>query len=67
MLERNQLAEVDEFADKQELEGFCNPIIAKMYQGASGDVSIGDGAEMPNGGYVKPSSSINFQNLYSYL
>lgn len=30
-LERNQLAEVDEFADKQEeLEGFCNPIIAKM-------------------------------------
>jgi L1 cell adhesion molecule like protein len=56
-LERNQLAEVDEFADKQrELEGLCNPIIAKMYQGAASDVSMGGGAEMPNGGYGKPSS-----------
>ncbi|GAU18297.1 hypothetical protein TSUD_201860 [Trifolium subterraneum] len=45
----NQLAEVDEFEDKQkELEGICNPIIAKMYQGgAGGDVPMGDG--MPGG------------------
>jgi L1 cell adhesion molecule like protein len=49
-LEANQLAEVDEFEDKQkELEGICNPIIAKMYQGgAGGDVPMGDG--MPGGG-----------------
>ncbi|KAK3411144.1 hypothetical protein EUGRSUZ_J03127 [Eucalyptus grandis] len=33
-LDRNQLAEVDELEDKlKELEGLCNPIIAKMYQG----------------------------------
>ncbi|XP_020231285.1 heat shock 70 kDa protein [Cajanus cajan] len=51
-LEGNQLAEVEEFEDKQkELEGICNPIIAKMYQGqgaagagagAGGDVPMGD-------------------------
>ncbi|KAK7347617.1 hypothetical protein VNO80_22153 [Phaseolus coccineus] len=49
-LEGNQMAEVDEFEDKQkELEGICNPIIAKMYQGgAGGDVPMAD--EMPGGG-----------------
>ncbi|CAN4086484.1 unnamed protein product [Withania somnifera] len=42
-LDRNQLAEVDEFEDKlKELENLCNPIIAKMYQGgAGGDVPMG--------------------------
>lgn len=36
-LEGNQLAEVDEFEDKlKELEGICNPIIAKIYQGGYG-------------------------------
>ncbi|CAM0872519.1 unnamed protein product [Alopecurus aequalis] len=41
-LDNNQLAEADEFDDKmKELEGICNPVIAKMYQGA--------GAEMPGG------------------
>jgi len=41
-LDGNQLAESDEFDDKmKELEGLCNPIIAKMYQGA--------GADMPGG------------------
>ena len=53
-LEGNQLAEVDEFEDKQkELEGICNPIIAKMYQGAAarpgGDVPTGDD-DMPGAG-----------------
>merc|ERR1711862_728848 len=36
-LDANQLAEVDEFNDKQkEVEGVCNPIITKLYQGAGG-------------------------------
>ncbi|KAF7806544.1 heat shock 70 kDa protein [Senna tora] len=52
-LEGNQLAEVEEFEDKQkELEGICNPIIAKMYQGggagAGGDAGMDD--DMPAGG-----------------
>lgn len=49
-LEKNQLAEVDELEDKlKELEGVCNPIIAKMYQaGGAGDVPMGEG--MANGG-----------------
>ncbi|XP_061347555.1 heat shock 70 kDa protein isoform X3 [Gastrolobium bilobum] len=51
-LEGNQLAEVEEFEDKQkELEGICNPVIAKMYQGGGaggGDVPMGD--DMPGGG-----------------
>ncbi|KAI6672061.1 hypothetical protein NL676_006946 [Syzygium grande] len=58
-LDRNQLAEVDELEDKlKELEGLCNPIIAKMYQGGpgGGDVPMGGGADMPGGGYSKPGS-----------
>ncbi|XP_022714720.1 heat shock 70 kDa protein-like [Durio zibethinus] len=57
-LDRNQLAEVDEFEDKLKgLEGLCNPIISKMYQGGGGDVPMG-GAEMPkHGGYSKAGSS----------
>ncbi|GER48516.1 heat shock 70 kDa protein, partial [Striga asiatica] len=49
-LDRNQLAEVEEFEDKlKELENLCNPIISKMYAG--GDVPP-SGAEMPGaGGY----------------
>jgi len=36
-LDANQLAEVEEFNDKQkEVEGVCNPIITKLYQGAGG-------------------------------
>ena len=36
-LDANQLAEVEEFSDKQkEVEGVCNPIITKLYQGAGG-------------------------------
>merc|ERR1712058_108741 len=36
-LDANQLAEVDEFNDKQkEVEGVCSPIITKLYQGAGG-------------------------------
>ncbi|KAL5547554.1 hypothetical protein UlMin_002785 [Ulmus minor] len=50
-LDGNQLAEVDELEDKlKELEGICNPIIAKMYQegGGGGDEPMGD--EMPGAG-----------------
>ena len=48
-LDSNQLAEVDEFQDKQkELEAVCNPIISKLYQqgGAPGGGMPGG---MPNG------------------
>ncbi|GMY10819.1 heat shock cognate 70 kDa protein 2-like [Fagus crenata] len=38
-LDRNQLAEVDEFEDKKsELESICNEIMAKIDQGAGGDM-----------------------------
>ncbi|KAJ8431144.1 hypothetical protein Cgig2_026741 [Carnegiea gigantea] len=41
-LDGNQLAEADEFEDKmKELESICNPIIAKMYQGAGPDMEGG--------------------------
>ena len=41
-LDNNQLAEADEFEDKmKELESICNPIIAKMYQGAGADMGGG--------------------------
>merc|ERR1712013_868013 len=36
-LDANQLAEIDEFKDKQkEVEGVCNPIITKLYGAAGG-------------------------------
>ncbi|KAF8393008.1 hypothetical protein HHK36_021249 [Tetracentron sinense] len=59
-LEGNQLAEVEELEDKlKELEGICNPIIAKMYQGAGvgGDVPMGGGADMGGGGGYEQSGS----------
>merc|ERR1711923_256731 len=48
-LDANQTAEKDEYEDKQkELEGVCNPIISKMYQGAGGPQGGAGGA--PQGG-----------------
>jgi L1 cell adhesion molecule like protein len=45
-LDSNQLAEADEFEDKmKELESICNPIIAKMYQGAGGPDMGGAGMD----------------------
>ncbi|KAI7731011.1 hypothetical protein M8C21_031252 [Ambrosia artemisiifolia] len=52
-LDANQLAEVDEFEDKmKELEGICNPIIAKMYQGGGGvpDATTASAGAPPAGG-----------------
>ncbi|NBI05162.1 molecular chaperone DnaK, partial [Lachnospiraceae bacterium] len=50
-LDGNQLAEADEFEDKmKELESICNPIIAKMYQGAGGEAPMDDEAPAPSGG-----------------
>merc|ERR1711883_29181 len=44
-LDKNQLAEKDEFEAKQkELEGIVNPIMMKVYQAAGGG-----GGEMPGG------------------
>ncbi|RLM98189.1 putative mediator of RNA polymerase II transcription subunit 37c [Panicum miliaceum] len=51
-LDANQLAEADEFEDKmKELESLCNPIIAKMYQGAGADMggAAGMDEEAPAG------------------
>ncbi|KAJ0021637.1 hypothetical protein Pint_32349 [Pistacia integerrima] len=50
-LDGNQLAEADEFEDKmKELESICNPIIAKMYQGAGGDMGGGMDEDGPSAG-----------------
>ena len=39
-LNANQLAEVDEFAEKQkEVEAICKPIVTKLHQDAGGDGS----------------------------
>merc|ERR1712083_465063 len=44
-LDGNQTAEKDEYEDKQkEVEGICNPIISKMYQGAQGPQGGAGGA-----------------------
>ncbi|PRQ46097.1 putative Heat shock protein 70 family [Rosa chinensis] len=58
-LEGNQLAEVDELEDKQkELEGICNPIIAKMYQGAGGAGGMPPmGDDMPGAGSGSSSAT----------
>merc|ERR1711955_33466 len=52
-LDANQLAEVEEFNDKQkEVEAVCNPIITKLYQGAGGapDGTTGAGMAGPGAG-----------------
>ncbi|XP_071707401.1 heat shock cognate 70 kDa protein 2-like [Rutidosis leptorrhynchoides] len=54
-LDSNQLAEAEEFEDKmKELEGICNPIIAKMYQSGGGGGGVPDmggmGADGPAAG-----------------
>jgi len=50
-LDSNQLAEADEFDDKmKELESICNPIIAKMYQGAGADMGAGMDEDGPSAG-----------------
>merc|ERR1712159_954556 len=47
-LDKNQLAEKDEFEAKQkELEGNVNPIMMKVYQAAGGEGGMPDG--MPGG------------------
>ena len=49
-LDANQLAEVEEFNDKQkDVEGVCNPIITKLYQGAGGAGGMPDMGGMPSG------------------
>merc|ERR1712005_41084 len=48
-LDKNQLAEKDEFEAKQkELEGIVNPIMMKVYQAAGG---APEGGGMPGGGF----------------
>ena len=48
-LDANQLAEVEEFQEKQkEVEAVCNPIITKLYQSAGG-AGMPDMGGMPGG------------------
>jgi len=50
-LDTNQLAEKEEFEDKQkELEGICNPIITKLYQSAGGAAGAGFPGGFPGAG-----------------
>eukprot|EP00253_Pinus_taeda_P019986 PITA_19986 len=59
-LDNNQLADADEFDDKmKELENTCNPIIAKMYQGAGADIPGGayGAAGSPEQGYSAAAGS----------
>merc|ERR1711972_407907 len=50
-LDKNQLAEKDEFEAKQkELESVVNPIMMKVYQAAGGDPGGMPGGGMPGGG-----------------
>merc|ERR1712117_585935 len=50
-LDKNQLAEKDEFEAKQkELEGIVNPIMMKVYQAAGGGAGMPEGG-MPGGGF----------------
>jgi L1 cell adhesion molecule like protein len=50
-LDKNQLAEKDEFEAKQkELEGVVNPIMMKVYQAAGGGGDMPEGG-MPGGGF----------------
>merc|ERR1719336_1216482 len=50
-LDKNQLAEKDEFEAKQkELEGTVNPIMMKVYQAAGGGAGMPEGG-MPGGGF----------------
>merc|ERR1712183_592328 len=50
-LDKNQLAEKDEFeAQQKELEGVVNPIMMKVYQAAGGGGGMPEGG-MPGGGF----------------
>merc|ERR1712048_1304308 len=50
-LDKNQLAEKDEFEGKQKgLEGIVNPIMMKVYQAAGGGGGMPEGG-MPGGGF----------------
>jgi len=54
-LDANQLAEKEEFDDKQkELEGICNPIITKLYQSAGGAPPGGMPGGFPGAGGAAP-------------
>jgi len=51
-LDKNQLAEKDEFESKQkELEGVVNPIMMKVYQAAGGSGGMPEAGGMPGGNF----------------
>ncbi|CAI5979484.1 unnamed protein product [Closterium sp. NIES-65] len=64
-LDKNQLADVDEFEDNQkELEGICNPIVSKMYQVGAGPVpGAGGMGDVPMGGGSSSGANIETEQL----
>jgi len=57
-LDANQLAEIEEFNDKQkEVEGVCNPIITKLYQAGGMPDMGGMGGGMPDMGGAAPGGA----------
>lgn len=55
-LDANQLAEKEEFADKQkELESVCNPVVTKLYQGGATPGGFQPGAATGGGGAGGPT------------
>ncbi|CAL9122543.1 unnamed protein product [Musa acuminata var. zebrina] len=58
-LDGNQLAEADEFEDKmKELDSICNPVFAKMYQGAGADMGGGMDDDAPSAGGIAAGPKI---------
>merc|ERR1712039_671473 len=56
-LDKNQLAEKDEFEAKQKgVEGIVNPIMMKVYQAAGGGGGMPEGG-MPGGGAAPPGGA----------
>ena len=55
-LDANQLAEKEEFADKQkEVEAVCNPIVAKLYQNPQNGGGPMPGSGVPSGNNAGPT------------
>ncbi|MFS7986831.1 putative Heat shock protein 70 family [Helianthus anomalus] len=65
-LDGNQLAEAKEFEDKmKELEGGCNPIITKMYQGGADGSGMGGGMDEASASYGAAAHATDVSGIFS--